>query len=235
MMNAIAFIFARGGSKGLPGKNIMNLDGKPLIGWTIEHAKSIPQLQRIIVSTDSEEIADIARYFGAEAPFRRPRELSQDNSPEWLAWRHALNYLLETEGQLPDAMLSLPTTAPLRQPNDIIKCLDRFSKGDCDAVVTVTPSTRNPWFNMVRREDDGIVTLINDSKQTIHNRQQAPIIFDISTVAYVVRPEFVFSSENLFSGRVVGVEIPLERSIDIDTRFDFDIAEYLIKRNKKPK
>ena len=69
MMNAIAFIFARGGSKGLPGKNIMNLDGKPLIGWAIEHAKSIPQLQRIIVSTDSEEIADIARYFGAEAPF----------------------------------------------------------------------------------------------------------------------------------------------------------------------
>ena len=118
-------------------------------------------------------------------------------------------------------MLSLPTTAPLRQPNDIIKCLDRFSKGDCDAVVTVTPSTRNPWFNMVRREDDGIVTLINDSKQTIHNRQQAPIIFDsISTVAFV-RPQFVFSSENLFSGRVVGVEIPLERSIDIDTRFDF--------------
>ena len=103
-MKTVAFIFARGGSKGLPGKNILPLAGKPLIAWSIEHAKAVKRIGRIIVSTDSQEIADVATQYGAEVPFIRPDELSSDTSPEWLAWRHALGYLREKEGVLPEVI-----------------------------------------------------------------------------------------------------------------------------------
>ena len=91
-MKTVAFIFARGGSKGLPGKNIKPLAGKPLIAWSIDHARAVERIKRVIVSTDSQEIADIAHEFGAEVPFMRPQELARDDSPEGLAWRHALHY-----------------------------------------------------------------------------------------------------------------------------------------------
>lgn len=127
-MNAIAFIFARGGSKGLPGKNIRTLESKPLIAWSIEQALAIKRIKRVIVSTDSEEIAAISRVYGAEVPFIRPAELARDDSPEWLAWRHALNYIRETLGLLPDVMVSVPATAPLRSSVDIDNCLDEYEK-----------------------------------------------------------------------------------------------------------
>ena len=95
-MNAVGFIFARGGSKGLPGKNIRPLAGKPLIAWAIDCAKSVQRIRRIIVSTDSDEIANVALKYGAEVPFMRPADLAEDNSSEWMAWIHALNYLNET-------------------------------------------------------------------------------------------------------------------------------------------
>ena len=142
-MKAVAFIFARGGSKGLPGKNIRPLGGKPLIAWAIEQALSVKRIGRVIVSTDSEEIAAVARDFGAEVPFIRPTELARDDSPEWLAWRHALNYLRETTGVLPEVMVSVPTTAPLRLAVDIENCLDEYEKGDADIVITVTDAHRD--------------------------------------------------------------------------------------------
>ena len=143
-MKAIAFIFARGGSKGLPGKNIRSLGGKPLMAWAIEHALAVKRITRVIVSTDSIEIAELARAHGAEVPFIRPSELAGDDSPEWLAWRHGLNYLLDSDGVLPDAMVSVPTTAPLRLPEDIENCLDEYEKGDADIVITVTDAHRSP-------------------------------------------------------------------------------------------
>ena len=127
-MSIIAFIFARGGSKGLPDKNIKILNGKPLIAWSIEHAKSVKRVDRVIVSTDSEEIARIAREYGAEVPFMRPAALATDNSPEWLSWQHSLKYLKNTDGCLPDLMLSIPTTAPLRNVKDIDKVIDEYKK-----------------------------------------------------------------------------------------------------------
>ena len=93
MIDAIAFIFARGGSKGLPNKNILSLCGKPLVGWAIEQAKAVSRIRRIILSTDSSEIAGVGREFGAETPFIRPEELCRDDSSEWHAWRHALNFV----------------------------------------------------------------------------------------------------------------------------------------------
>lgn len=227
-MDAVAFVFARGGSKGLPGKNIRPLAGKPLIGWAIEHAKAVKDIRRVIVSTDSEEISAVAKEFGAEVPFMRPVELARDDSPEWLAWRHGLEYLQVTEGKLPDAMISVPTTSPLRQPVDIENCLKLFAKGDADTVITVTEAHRSPWFNMVSEKPDGSVELVISSGNQAYRRQDVPTVFDVTTVAYVVRPEFVFSHDRIFSGRVRAVQIPKERSIDIDTPLDFEIAEFLM-------
>ena len=226
-MKAIAFIFARGGSKGLPGKNIRLLGGRPLIAWSIEHALAVSRIERVIVSTDSEEIAAVAREYGAEVPFIRPAELARDDSPEWLAWRHALNYLLDKDGVLPEAMVSLPTTAPLRLPLDIENCLDEYEKGDADMVITVTDAHRSPYFNMVKTNVDGTVGLVIPPQSAIAHRQDAPVVFDMATVTYVARPEFIMTHNAIFEGRVRAVQVPPERAIDIDTLLDFQIAECL--------
>ena len=234
MMEAIAFIFARGGSKGLPGKNIRSFGGKPLIAWSIDHALNVKRIQRIIVSTDCEEIADVARNFGAEVPFIRPPELAKDDSSEWLAWQHALNYVLETSGQLPDVMVSVHTTSPLRLPLDIDNCLDAYGIGGNDIVITVTDSRRNPYFNMVKANLDGTVGLVMPLDTIVARRQDAPVIYDIATVCYVANSEFVMAHNTTFEGRVTAVHIPAERAIDIDTLLDFQIAETLlnIRENK---
>lgn len=227
-MKAVAFIFARGGSKGLPGKNIRLLGGKPLIAWSIEHALAVKRIVRVIVSTDSEEIAAVARNYGAEVPFIRPAELASDDSSEWLAWRHALNYLRETTGELPEVMVSVPTTAPLRLVLDIENCLDEFEKGDADMVITVTDANRSPYFNMIKELQDGTVGLVIPPDGSIIRRQDVPVVYDMTTVAYVARPEFVMSRNGTFEGIVRHVYIPLERALDIDTPLDFKVAECLI-------
>jgi len=232
-MKATAFIFARGGSKGLPGKNIRPLGGKPLIGWSIEHALAVKRIERVIVSTDSDEIASVARDFGAEVPFIRPADLAQDSSPEWLAWRHALNYLRELNGTFPEAMVSLPATAPLRLPIDIENCLDEYEKGGADMVITVTDSHRSPYFNMVKVNTDGSVGLVIPPSSAIVRRQDAPTVFDMTTVAYVARPEFIMEHSGTFQGRVRAVNVPIERAIDIDTLLDFQIAECLLNIRKQ--
>jgi len=229
-MKATAFIFARGGSKGLPGKNIRPLGGKPLIAWSIEHALAVRRIGRVIVSTDSHEIAAVAREYGAEVPFIRPEELARDDSPEWLAWRHALNYLLNEEGVLPDAMVSVPTTAPLRSPLDIENCLDEYEQGGADMVITVTDAHRSPYFNMVKVNADGTVGLAIPPQSVVARRQDVPEVFDMTTVAYVARPEFVLTHNATFEGRVRHVHVPLERAIDIDTLLDFRIAECLLSQ-----
>ena len=227
-MKAIAIIFARGGSKGLPGKNIRPLGGKPLIAWSIEHALAIKRIVRVIVSTDSEEIATIARQYGAEVPFIRPTKFAKDDSPEWLAWRHALNYLTKETGLLPEVMVSVPPTAPLRLEIDIENCLDEYEKGDVDTVITVTDAHRSPYFNMVKTNADGTVRLVNSMKSAVTRRQDAPVVYDMVTVCYVVNPEFVINNNSAFEGRVRAVHVPPERAIDIDTLLDFQITETLL-------
>ncbi len=213
----------------MPGKNIRPLGGKPLIAWSIEHALGVDRIERVIVSTDSEEIAAVARLYGAEVPFIRPTELALDNSPEWLAWRHALNYLRETTGVYPEVMVSVPTTAPLRLALDIENCLDEYEKGDADMVITVTESHRSPYFNMVKTNQDGTVGLVNPPHSAIARRQDAPVVYDMATVCYVANSEFIMTHNAIFEGRVKAVNVPVERAIDIDTLLDFQIAECLLK------
>jgi len=230
-MTVVAFVFARGGSKGLPGKNIRIFNGKPLIAWSIEHAKAVSRIDRIIVSTDSHEIASVARDHGAEVPFMRPHNLAQDESPEWDSWRHGLDYLKKTQGEYPRIMVSVPATAPLREPEDIEKCLNVFEKGESDAVITISQARRSPYFNMVKDLSEGTVGLVIPHDSIITRRQDAPKLYDIATIAYVLKPEFVMSKYGLFEGRVRAVEVPTERAIDIDSLLDFEIAEYIQNRD----
>jgi CMP-N-acetylneuraminic acid synthetase len=229
LKNYDAYIFARGGSKGLPGKNIRMFCGKPLIGWAIEHARKVPRIQRVIVSTDCQQIADVSMNFGALVPFLRPIELAGDDSPEWLAWRHALDHMRGLDGKYPDAMVSVPTTSPLRSPEDLENCLNEFDKGGADAVITMTEANRNPFFNMVKRDLDGFVGLILPPNGRVSRRQDAPECYDMATVAYVLDPHFVMSCGSLFEGRMRGVLVPKNRAIDIDSQLDFQIAEILMK------
>ena len=231
-MNITAFIFARGGSKGLRDKNIKVLNGKPLIAWSIEHAQKVKRIGRVIVSTDSAEIAKIAKEYGAEVPFIRPMELATDESPEWLSWQHGLKYLKIADGCLPDLMLSIPSTAPLRDVEDINNVIDEYQKNDTDMVITVTHPYRSPFFNIVKEGINGYVDLFMPSKKAINRRQDCPKTFDITTVAYAARPSFVLSKKHMFDGRVRQVIVKKETSLDIDTLFDFEYAEYIFKKRK---
>jgi CMP-N-acetylneuraminic acid synthetase len=229
-MDAVAFIFARGGSKGLPGKNIRPLLGLTLLERAVHHAKAVDRIRRVIVSTDSPDIAEHARIAGAEVPFMRPAELARDDSPEWLAWCHALQFLSDTEGRMPDAMVSVPTTAPLRMAQDVERCLDTFAAGDCDCVITVSEAHRNPYFNMVQLDEAGCAKVVASLPSGISRRQDAPAVFDMATVAYVASPQFVMSAKGIFEGRVKTVEVPIERAIDIDTLRDFELAQFELQR-----
>ena len=227
-MKIVGLICARGGSKGVPGKNIRPLAGRPLIAWAIQQARAVPRVGRVIVSTDSEEIAAVSRDAGAEVPFLRPTELAQDNSSEWLVWRHALNFLKDTEGGYPDALLVVPATAPLRDVADLERCLNEYEKGSADMVITVTDAHRSPYFNMVKVGSDEVVSLVISPDCSIVRRQDAPVVYDMTTVAYVARPEFVMTHGGIFEGRVRHVHVPIERALDIDTCLDFRIAEFLM-------
>jgi len=224
-MSAIAFIFARGGSKGLPGKNIKPLGGVPLLAHSILVAREIPRIARIFVSTDDAAIAAVAREYGAEV-IDRPAELASDTAAEWLAWQHAIRFVQST-GVAFDTFVSLPATSPLRGRADVDACLDMLD-ADTDAVVTVTPAARSPYFNMLARDADGrSKVVISDAGYT--RRQDAPSVYDMTTVAYVLRPSFILSHTGLFQGHVRSVVVPKERAVDIDDPFDFLIAEALIK------
>jgi N-acylneuraminate cytidylyltransferase len=207
------------------------LGDKPLIAWSILQAKDVKRIDRVLVSTDSDEIAAIAREYGAEVPFMRPSELATDSSPEWLSWQHGLDYFKEQEGALPEVMLSIPTTSPLRSSSDIENCLDLYLKGGADIVISTTDAHRNPHFNMVTSNMDGTVRLVCANESQVNQRQSAPTVYDVTTVCYVANPNFVMNNSSIFQGRVKAVNIPSQRAIDIDSLLDFQIAEYLM--NKK--
>ena len=226
-MKYIALICARGGSKGLPGKNIKSLDGTPLIGWSINIAKQIDRISRIIVSTDSKKIAKIATEHGAEVPFIRPTDLAADDSPEWLVWRHAINHM-ENQGEKIDSIVVLPATAPLRSVEDVNNCIDLFEKGGIDSVITVSEASRSPYFNMITNDNNGYSSLAIQSGEVITRRQDTPDVFDMTTVAYVVDVDFIKKFSGIFEGRVKSIIIPTETSIDIDNIYDFKFAELIL-------
>jgi CMP-N-acetylneuraminic acid synthetase len=228
-MTVYAFIFARGGSQGLPHKNIKLLGGIPLIAHSIKMAQQVDAVKKVYVSTDSDEIAAVAASYSAEI-IKRPPELATSTAPEWLAWQHAIAFL-KAKGEFFDVFLSLPATSPLRIKVDVEECLKRLTD-DTDVVITVTPSSRSPYFNMVIREESGECRLVNDG--SVYNRRQdVPCTYDITTVAYALRPSYILEKNSLLSGRVNSVVVPKHRAVDIDDAFDFMVAETLFAHQNK--
>ncbi len=214
-MSVVAAVFARGGSKGVRDKNLRLLAGRPLVAHAVEQARACHGVDRVIVSTDSPESAEVAGACGAEVPWLRPADLSSDTAREWDAWQHLLRWL-DSHDALPSTLLVVPCTAPLRVVDDLERCLDAVGPG-VDGVLTVTPAHRNPWFNMVRLDDEGRAWLVNEPEHRFHRRQDAPPVYDVGTVAFAARAEYVLSAESLYDGVVRTVEVPAERSLDIAT------------------
>jgi N-acylneuraminate cytidylyltransferase len=229
-VRVIAAIFARGGSKGVPRKNVKMLAGRPLVGWSIEAARAVSRVSRVVVSTDDPEIAEVARACGAEVPFMRPAALATDAASEWLAWQHLIAHVGGGFGGDDDTMLSVPTTSPLRDVADLDACLDALERAQADVAITVTPASRHPAFNMVTRDEDGWAALGMRLDPPVVRRQDAPAMFDITTVAYAARASFIRRAGGVFEGRVATAVVPVERAIDIDTEHDWAIAECLMAR-----
>ena len=168
-------ICARGGSKGIPRKNVRLLGGRPLIAWAIKAALASEHITEVVVSTDDEEIAETARKWGAEIPFIRPAELARDDSPEWLVWRHALDFLDGRDPDRPvDVLVNVPPTSPLRTHREVDACVEAFLKGDADIVITVTEAARNPYFNMITMDGQGRARLVIEPERALSAGRTRP-------------------------------------------------------------
>ena len=231
-MNRYAFIFARGGSKSLPRKNIKLLNGKPLIAYSIEIAQRIPDIKKVFVSTEDKEISEVAKGWGAEV-IDRPADLASDTSPEWYSWRHAIQYVKERHGDI-HQFISLPATSPLRNETDVINAMQKLDTTSADICIGITPANRSPYFNMVKLDQEGFCSLVISPENGVFRRQDAPEVFDITTVVYVARPEYVMKKFGLFEGKVASIVVPKVRSVDIDDIYDFKFAETLIKEGLMP-
>ena len=227
-----AFVFARGGSKGIPGKNIQLAGGKPLLAHSIECGLASRYIDKVIVSTDSEAIAKVAREYGGQVLERSP-ELAQDATPELEAWRHAVR---STEEELRgrELFISLPATAPLRAPMDVDAAIEHYFAHECDIVFGISPSHRNPYLNMVRIDSEGHIKVVMDDATSVR-RQDVPECYDITTCVYVAGLDYVMQCTRPIDGRVGYVTIPPERALDIDSEFDLYLADLILSHPFKAK
>ena len=230
LSNITAFIFARGGSQGIKKKNLQIIGDKTLLEHSISIAKKVTRVSKVVVSTDDKEIADIALNSGAMVPFLRPSKLATNKASEWRAWQHAIKEM-RLIGERVDIFLSIPTTSPLRSVMDIDNCLDKLEDNNTDIVITVRESERSPYFNMVTLDNNLKAQLVIN--RDYHRRQDAPEVFDITTVAYAAKANYILGSKGIFEGNVVASIVPIERAIDIDSQFDLDLARFLFKQKNK--
>lgn len=228
----VAGIFARGGSKGVPNKNLRIVAGKSLLQRAVEHALSIKDVTDVYCSTDSSQIADEALKHGALVPWLRPSELAQDTSKEWDSWCHLVKWL-NTKEIYPTYLVTVPTVSPLRSLEDLNACVDLALSSKADVVMAVSEANRNPWFNIVTiNQETKQVRLVNEPKTKIYNRQAAPVVYDVSTVTFVIKCEFLLKSSSIYDGETRALVLPRSHCIDIDTEDDIEYADYLLKKRE---
>lgn len=221
----IATICARGGSVGVPRKNVRLLLSKPLIVHTIEHAQATPGIHRIFVSTDDAQIAEVAQAAGAEVPFLRPAELATSTAAKLPVIEHLVTQV-EALGVAVERIVDLDPTSPLRDVADIEQCM-KLLDADTDAVITAYPAEKNPYFNMVEARPDGTVGLVKPLPEGVNSRQQAPAVYAMNASIYVWHRHTL--NRGLWSGRTRLHVMPRERSIDIDSEIDFRLVEMLMQ------
>lgn len=235
-MTVFCVIGARGGSQGVPGKNIRTLLGKPLIGWSIEQALSVAEIDHVVVSTDSEDIAETARQFGADVPFMRPDSLAGPTIGKFDVWKHALDACEAHYGKSCDIYLDLDCTNPLREPSDIRAILEQFKAGrerGIDAVFTICEARKNPYFNMVEADETGALRMSKSLGPTVIRRQDTPPVYEHVASMYALDPRYVRRAGHLLDGHTEGYDIGQEKCFDVDSEFDFELIEFLLTRRDR--
>lgn len=228
---AVCIIGARGGSKGLSGKNVKELLGKPLIGWSIEQAQECPYIDDVYVSTDCEIIADVARTYGAKVPSLRPAELANDSAGKWNVWQQFVNEMVDIDLSDSDFIVDLDCTSPLRDVDDISNAIQQYQNSDVDAVFSVCEARKNPYFNLVE-ESAGRLEISKKLGDRIVRRQDAPKVYEHVASIYVLGVGYLRSGDNLLSGHAVGYDIGPEKSFDVDSQLDFELIEYFMRKKR---
>jgi len=228
-LKVLAVITARGGSKGIPRKNIKDLAGKPLIAWTIEAAKGSVLLNDFLVSTDDQEIADISRQFGAPVPFLRPPELATDTATSMAVVQHALVWMKENEGKTYDALMILQPTSPLRTSEDIDGCIEKMRQTDCDSVMAMYRLSDLSLKKLKILDEDKILPVVEDEGPQTTMRQLAKPLYKRNGCAYLTKVGFIDQGD-LFGKDSRAYIMSEDRSADINTPLDFEIADFLMRR-----
>lgn len=221
-LSVLALITARGGSKGLPGKNIRPLAGKPLVAWSVGQARASALIDRVVISSDDAAIIDAAVAAGAEAPFVRPAALADDAASSADVARHALGALERPY----DLLVLLQPTSPLRLTSDIEACIRRVAQGVAPSCISVTPAAKSPWWMQTMDESGRLTPLLPPVPAA--RRQDLPVVHVPNGAVYVVRVAWFLEHGTFLGQDSVGHVMPAERSVDIDTLLDFRLAEAML-------
>lgn len=234
LRKTLCIIPARGGSKGIPRKNIRLLAGKPLIAYTIETAKKCPSIVKIIVTTDDPEIAEVASRYGAEVPFLRPKELAEDNTPIIPVLRHAISFL-EQRGEQYDIIVLLEPTSPLRTVDDVEQAIQKLAEGNADTVVGVSPFEVD--FSDIMVPETGYIQPFIEQKEVTFRRQHTKDLIQLNGLVYAATREIIMNPNTVILNpfgdnriRTKYVTIPKSRCLEIDEQLDFEFAEFVIRR-----
>jgi CMP-N-acetylneuraminic acid synthetase len=229
----LATICARGGSKGVVGKNIRKLLNKPLIQYTLECAYNTSMIDEIVISTDSDLILNVVKELGYSTDYKRPAVLAQDTSAKIDAIKHIVAHIEETKGFVPDIIVDLDIGVPMRTSEDIeASILKLWENPEMETLVTVYPSERSPYFNMVEKKANNFYSLVKTPNPVVVRRQDAPVVYSITPAIFAWRRSTLHIT-HLFEGKWGIHEMPIERSIDIDTEFEFNLVEFLMSKNNK--
>ena len=227
----LASICARGGSRGVPGKNMRILAGYPLLHYAIRCATLTNSLDDIAVSSDDDKILQLANKSGVQNIYRRPSYLSTDTTSKWLVWKDLVERYEKSNAVEIDYLVDLDVTAPLRKPHHVDACVTEAIQNNREVVITCYPSDRNPYFNMMEPGLDGYWRLVSQSSEPIVCRQNAPKVVSLSPAVYVCSRDALHSYQHWSEAKCALVEIEKSDAIDIDTEFDLRLVEFLIEKN----
>jgi CMP-N,N'-diacetyllegionaminic acid synthase len=223
----LALIPARGGSKGIPRKNLALVGGRPLIAWSIESARAARAQPRVVVSTEDTEIARVAAAYGAEVPFLRPVELASDQAPGEAPVLHALEWLRTHEGWEPDLVMCLQPTSPLRSAEDIDASIARLEALNADSVVSVAVASPHPFW-MKRLDAKGWIRPFMPDVPAMR-RQELPPVYALNGAIYLARRGTFLAAKGFYSDRTCGYLMPAERSLDVDAPWDLELADLMLR------
>ena len=229
-MSRLCTICARGGSKGVPGKNIRELLGKPLIAHSIEQARASGLFEAVAVSSDSEAILEAARQAGADVLVRRPDEMATDTAGKLPAIEHCFRTAEQELGKQFPVFVDLDATSPLRIPEDIVGAVRLLEDRGVSSVITGAPARRSPYFNLVELDENDVVFVSKTPAKPILRRQDAPRCFDMNASIYVWRRDRFLEEPAVFYSDTLLFEMPESRSIDIDSDIDWELVQLLMQR-----